>query len=290
MGQATSGTRGWFVDPERGRELLRAEPNGQNVLAVLTDSTVDEWHRRWTHEIGQEYAQMAVVETYDLARSTAASTPQTTVVDRNLAVTTVQRPVDGPTLFGVIEQYLEGWAESAADTLLYIESLDAFLDDQALPTLLQTLERILEKATEVGATVRVHFDTETAPALATVRVRERLDDVVGAPIPDSDAVSAIHRLRADDPTNFGYFRRHWRDAMRALDASTRTYPQARQLHDDVTETDTSPRTLGAALTALERLGAISLWGDTVGANRYDLTSYDPERVASLGIAVESLDE
>lgn len=281
-----------IYERQRGIETLRAEATGANVLAVLTDSSSDEWHRHWLREVGTPYEQMGIVETYELARSTTATAtePATSVVNPDLAVTTVQRPVDPDELAVVVEQYLDGWADSEADTILYVESFDSFLDDLSLDALLHTTDRLLQHARAVDASVRVQFDDESASALATVRLGDRFESVVGTPIGDPTAVSALQRLRHDDPTNFGYLRSNWRDALRALDASTRTYPQAKQLHADVDTTETSPRTLGAALSALERLDALGLWGDNVGPNRYDLRSYDPEEVAIIGLAVESLAE
>jgi hypothetical protein len=265
-----------------------ADGNGRNVLAVLTESTTDEWHRQWDGPGGPTYEQMGVVEIYDLARSTTASAPQTRVVNDDLAVTTVQRPVEAATVDRLVEQYLDGWAESEVETIVYVESLDALFTDAGLDDALETTTAIVEKARAVGAIVRAGFDSDAASARATVRVRDCFETVVGAPIADPAAVADLQRLRADDPTNFGYLRGHWHEALTALDASTRSYPQAKQLYEDADIPETSPRKLGAALSALERLGALALWGDTVGANRYDLTSYDPERAAALGLAAESL--
>ena len=290
MGGPTDEREALLFDPHRGLEALSADAREKNVLAVLTESTSDEWHRRWERTTGGVHEQMGLVEMYDFARSTAAAEPTTRVVDADLAVTTMQRPLEADAFARVVERYLDGWADSAAETVLYVESLDALVDDFGVRTLLDATERILDAAEAVGATVRVGYADEDAPAVATVRLCELFDDVVGAPLPDADAVGALQRLRDDDPTNFGYFRRHWRDTLRALEASTRTYPQAKQLHADADVSDTSPRTLGASLSALERLDALALWGDTIGANRYDLTRYDAERAAALGLAAESLPE
>lgn len=276
------------LDPGRATGALRSAATGANVLAVLGESSSDEWHRRWQREVGVPYEQMGIVETYELARSGAAADPATNVVNQNLAVTAIRRPVDPTVLARVVGQYLEGWADSDADTVVFVESFDAFLADLPVESLLETTDALLDRARDVDATVHVQFDDTAAPAIATVRLEQRFETVVGTPVGDPSAVAALQRLREDDPTTFGYFRNNWRDALRALDASTRTYPQAKQLHADLVDTDTSPRTLGAALGALERLGVLRLWGDTVGPNRYDLTSYDPEEVARFGLAVESL--
>lgn len=289
MGECIDGRETVLFD--LGREAIsESDVRGKNVLALLTDSTSDEWHRRWEGPGDPPYEQMGIVETYRLARGTASADPQTSVVDDDLAITTVERPVELASLRRAVERYLDGWAESRPETLVYVESLDALLADATAEDVLSMTEDVLEKARSVDVTIRARFDAEAASALTTVAVGDLFETVVGTPLADPEAVADLQRLRADDPTNFGYFRGHWHDALRALDASTRTYPQAKQLYDDADIPDATPRTLGAALSALERLDALALWGDTVGANRYDLTSYDPERAAALGLAVESLAE
>lgn len=267
------------------------EAAGTNVLALLTDATSDEWHRRWKGPGGPTYEQMGVIETYDIARSAAAApSPETHVVDSDLAVTTVQRSVDPGTLVDLVEQYLDGWAESPVETTVYIESLEAFRTDGSDERFVTVVTDLLERVRDANARLRAGFDAAPVPARTTVRIYDLFERIDGTPVADGGAVTALQRLREDDPTKFGYFRGHWRDALQALDASTRTYPQARQLHEDADVPDSTPRTLGAALSALERLDALALWGDTIGANRYDLTSYDPDRAAALGLAADSLAE
>lgn len=288
MGEQIAEREALLFDPYRTTEAVSDAAAGGNVLAILTDSTSDEWHRQWERTPGASYEQMGIIETYELARSATAASPETQVVNPDLAVTTVQRPIELETLAELVDQYLDGWADSSSGTLVYVESIDTFLEGTDLNSLVGMVDQLLDSARNVDATVRVGIDTEGQSAQTTVRLCDRFETVYGSPLADAEAVAALERLRADDPTTFGYFRRHWRDALRALDASTRTYPQAKQLFEDATVREANPRMLGAALGALEQLGAIGLWGETVGANRYDLTNYDAEWAASLGIAVESL--
>lgn len=273
---------------ERGIAELRERAAGRNVLAVLTDSSADEWHRRWQRSTATA-EQLALVECYDLARSAATREPETRVVSDELAMTTVQRPVDADLLADVLGRFLDGWEPGRAETLVYVESIDDLVTDAGREELRDLFEELVKRTRSTGSGMVVTVDPEPAAARAAVEFETLLADRVGSPTPSAEATAAVQRLRAADPTKFGYFRRYWREALRALDRVDRAYPQASQLHDAV-ETELSPRMLGAALSGLAWLDAISLRGNTNGANRYDRQSYDPEYAARLGLAVESLEE
>lgn len=273
----------------RGIEELREHSAGRNVLAVLTESTADEWHRKWERSTA-DTEQLALVECYDLARSTVANDPETRVVSDELAVSTVQRPVEIEQLSPILARFFDGWEAGESDTLLYIESLEDLVADAGLTELHPLFERLVERTRSTGSGIVVNADPETDDAHAVVAFQALLAETVGAPEPTVDAIAAVRRLRETDPTKFGYFRQYWRDAIRAIERVDRSYPQAKQLHESVESEELSPRMLGAALSALVWLDAISLRGNTNGANRYDRQSYDPEYAARLGLAVDALDE
>lgn len=275
------------LDPTRTTDLLAESPSGRNVLAVLDGTTTGEWRQRWHREVGWEPAQMGVVETYGLTRgSAAAAAPQTRIVDEDLAVTTVQRPVHPETLVETLTEYLQGWHGGQAETTVYLETLGVCAADGDPAPLLEVLPSLLETVGEVDGLLFAGLDDETTSARDILRAREQFEAVEGEPLLDAAVEADIQRLRGDDPTTFGYLRRHWREAMRSIEETGRTYPQAKQLHATLEEPETTPRTLGAALKGLETLGVMDLWGDTVGPNRYDLRSYDPERHAAVGLTIE----
>lgn len=273
---------------ERGMAQLRAEAAGHNVLAVLTETDADEWHRRFQRSTATAQ-QVALVECYDIARGATATSPDTRVISEDLVMSTVQRPVEADVLFSVLDRFLDGWEHGDAGTLLYIDSLDGLMTDMDRTAARDLFDRLLDRTRSAGSGIVAAVDPEPDAARVTVEFERRFADAVGTPNPEPQPTATVRRLREADPTKFGYFRRYWRDAIRALDTADRTYPQAKQLHDAV-ETEVSPRMLGAALSGLAWMDAISLRGNTNGPNRYDRSSYDPEFAARLGIAVESLDE
>lgn len=273
----------------RGMQELCEHSASRNVLAVLTESTGDEWHRKWEHSTA-DAEQLALVECYDLARSTTTSSVETRVVSDDLAVSTVPRPVEIEQLSAVLTRFLDGWEANESDTLLYIESLDDLVADAGRTELRRLFERLVERTRPTGSGMVVTADPETDDARAAVAFETLLTETVGAPEPAVEAAAAVRRLREADPTKFGYFRQYWRDAVRALERVDRAYPQAKQLQESIESEELSPRMLGAALSALAWLDAISVRGNTNGPNRYNRQSYDPEYAARLGFAVDSLDK
>ncbi len=272
-----------------GMDELRERSAGRNVLAVLTESTADTWHRQWERST-TDAEQLALVECYDLARSTAARSPETRVVSDELAVSTIPRPVEPEQLSAILTRLFDGWEAGESETVLYIESLGDLVADAGLAALHPLFERLVERTRSTGSGIVVTADPEPDDAHAVRAFQALLTETVGVPEPTVDATAAVRRLREADPTKFGYFRQYWRDAVRALEAVDRAYPQAKQLHEAVETEELSPRMLGAALSALAWLDAISLRGNTNGANRYNRQSYDPEYAARLGFAVDALEE
>lgn len=265
---------------DRAMRTLREHATGENLLVVLTDSTADEWHRRWQRS-GGDAEKVGIVECFDLARGAVAG--ETTVVSQELAISRAERPVTGEGIRSMLDQFLDGWEGSPRGTLVYVESLGDLRADTDRETVEGLLGRIRERTDREGSgVVATAGDCSARDAVA---FGDALAGTVGEPTFDTDAPTAVRRLRTTDSTTFGYFRRYWRDAIDVLDRIDRSYVQAGQI-----DTDLSARTLGATLSAFARLDALAVRADTNGPNRYDCRQYDPERAAELGLAVESLPE
>ncbi|WP_224335669.1 hypothetical protein [Haloprofundus halobius] len=240
-----------------------------DVVAVLTETTPDEWVDRWRTEVGPDPAGHTILTVDETTRSAAASTSNGPLFG-GISVTTTAAPVSPDVVADTLETALARPAPER-ELFVWVESLAPLSAGESTIPLLKTLRKLRE-----SITVTAVCHTETGPV--DTAVADLFDSVAVA-----EPVSArIDRLRAENPTNFGYLRRHWRDTKRAIDQSTRSYPQARQLHADLGETETTPQSLGVALQALVELGVIELWNDTVGSNRYDLTTYDAELLDAVG--------
>lgn len=96
----------------------------------------------------------------------------------------------------------------------------------------------------------------------------------------------LDELREECPTNYGYLARQWTEVREGIEETEQNYPSAKQVHGAIPNSDSTPRTVGPALKALDSLGVIGLWSESVGANRYDLTAYDPRRADVLDDLLE----
>lgn len=269
---------------DRGVETLRDRATGQNVLAVLTESTTDEWFRQWERWAGTA-TRLGLVECYEFTRGSETRANDSVTVTGGLSISTVQRPVGSDTLSSELQKHLTAWVGGPEESLVYVESADQLGENGT--TAVETIDRLRHHTDTPEFVVTVAPEIDAARTV--LDLQHRLPETVGAPEPDSEAVRSVMRLREADPTTFGYLTRYWREALRALEAADRTYPRAKQLHDAV-ESELSPRVLGAALSGFAWLDVIGIRGETNGPNRYDCRNYDLERAARLGFAAESLAE
>ncbi|MBP1924025.1 hypothetical protein J2751_003073 [Halorubrum alkaliphilum] len=135
--------------------------------------------------------------------------------------------------------------------------------------------------TDLGGSITIGYSLTSGAAPVLASLVGVADRVIGG---DPETAAAVDRLRREDPTTFGYARRNWTEAQRGIESCTRNYPQAKQIHSSLSAPETTPRMLGATLSGLVTLDVLDTWGDTVGPTRYDLTEYDPSRMASVGVA------
>jgi hypothetical protein len=94
------------------------------------------------------------------------------------------------------------------------------------------------------------------------------------------AEPTVADYRADQPALFGYLRNHWEAGRDAVESTDRSYARTSQLLAEG-PADLDARTLGCVLTAFCDLGVLSVHSSGGGRNLYDLTSYDPERLAAV---------
>lgn len=278
------------LDPTAATDVLGELPSGRNLLAVLYEQSADTWRRRWRTEIDCRSAQQGLIEVTELTRGTATATATTTPTTQvlpgeDVALTTAERPLAAETLSETLNQYLDGWADSASPTTVFVDSLQAVIDDTSVADATDVVRSLSARVAAIDAVGYVCLDGASADPATVEAVLDAFETVR---FDDSPAAigAYVRRLRREDPTSYGYLRRHWRLVRRGIEATDRTYPQARQIHALLDEPDASPRELGTALRALATLDVIDVWGDTVGANRYDLTTYDPDRLATLGAVLE----
>ncbi|EMA64255.1 hypothetical protein C469_01085 [Halorubrum lipolyticum DSM 21995] len=197
--------------------------------------------------------------------------------DRQLAYTVLGAPID-------IEQILDAVADHLGDArglelAVIIDDIEPLLAERGRDVVVELVEGVRAQLDGCAGSVVIgcSFTERTAPSVASLF--DPVDDVDRI---DHSVAAVLERLRQDDPTTFGYVRRHWADARTGIERCERNYPQAKQVHAALSESETTPRTLGAALSGLVTLGVLDTWSETVGPTRYDLTAYRPGRLWAVG--------
>ncbi|QAU14310.1 hypothetical protein EKH57_02630 [Halorubrum sp. BOL3-1] len=212
----------------------------------------------------------------DIARSETATSTQV-VANGGLAYTVLGRAAGNERVLDAVASHLDGAPSGTVD--LVIDDLDPVAARDGHDSAVAFTDRLLERFGKRANRIALGCSLG-----GPVKLVSRVDSVASA---DADTVAAVERLSREDPTTFGYVRRHWAEAKQGIEACDRNYPQSKQVHAALSDPETTPRTLGAALSGLVRLGALDTWSETVGPTRYDLTAYRPDRGWAIGAAIEA---
>ena len=255
------------------------ESASDRAVSVLFGTDLEAWRADWSRTVGGPPEREAALDANDVARSTTA--PSTQVMpDGRLAYTVLGREAGGDRVLDAVAEHFDGVPPGTVGLL--VDDLAPIAAREGVGAAAEFADRLTERFGRRAGRIVIGCSLE-APATLISALGGRVDYVVGA---DAEA-AAVERLSRDDPTTFGYVRRHWAEAKRGIEACDRNYPQSKQVHAALTEPETTPRTLGATLSGLVALGALDTWSETVGPTRYDLTAYRSNRTCAIGVALEA---
>lgn len=253
-----------------------------HALTLLFTTGVEEWRRRWQQTANGPPRQEAIIAASDETRGAGAATHVAT--DRQLAYTVFDRRVG---IDPIIESIRRHVSTATADLCVFVDDVTPIVVDHGVEAGIEMLSALRDADRRGVGEVHLgcSFDTTCTAQLPTV-----VGEVTRVAGESSVIRNRIRRLRETDPTTFGYLRQHWQETHRGIQACDRHYPQSKQIHAALSDPATTPRTLGASLSGLVTLGVLDTWNETVGATRYDLTAYRPERMWEIGLvfAADSL--
>ena len=263
------------------RPPVRDGSEPERVVSVLFGNGIEEWRRGWRRLAGGSPGREAIISAGDRTRGTTAATTQVTPNGR-VAYTVLGAPADTTRILDTVSDHVESVDDERVRVI--VDDVGPLISDRGVDAVSQLVEGIRELLTDRpgGIVIGCSFSSEIVSALASVF---DLADTVENTEPLT--VETLARFRQDDPTTFGYLRRHWPEAQVGIEACDRNYPQSKQVHAVLSDPETTPRTLGATLSGLVTFDVLDTWSETVGPTRYDLTAYDPERMWVVGTAFAS---
>lgn len=262
-----------------GSPSVRDGDTDRPVVSVLFETDLEEWRRAWTERIGGSPQREAIVVASDVSRGTAAATTTQVLPERRLAYTVLDADARVDRILETVSGTLSEFGGS--DPVVVFDDLASVAVTRDTDAVVDAIERIALEAAVVGGSVTIGWSLSPESASVLPAVLDRADAIEGV---DPEPAAAIERLQREDPTTFGYTRRYWAEAQRGIESCSRNYPQSKQIHAALSRPETTPRTLGATLSGLVSLGVLDTWTETVGSTRYDLTAYDPARMATIGAA------
>lgn len=252
-----------------GQPPVRDGVPSDRVISLLFGTGIEEWRRGWERVAGLRPSKEAIISVSDTTRGATATTQ--VVPGRQLAYTMLDASASVESVVDTVSAHLDD-AEGSPPAII-VDDIAPVLSERGLAATRSLVAALRDLAEETDVVVGCSYLPDVASDIGSLF--DPMSDVgtIAHPV-----VDAVERLRRDDPTTFGYVRRHWAEAREGIERCTRNYPQSRQIHAALPEPETTPRTLGAALSGLVRLGVLDTWGETVGSTRYDLTAYDPDRM------------
>ncbi|QKY17964.1 hypothetical protein [Halorubrum sp. CBA1229] len=264
-----------------GQPPVRDGASSGRVITVLFGTGIEEWRRGWRSSPNSGPAREAIVSAGDTTRGATATTQ--VVPGGRLAYTVLDASATLDRVTDAVSTHVD---DAAGEPLsMIVDDITPVVTDRGVSATRSFIASLRELSGVDDIVVGCSYGPEVATG-----IRSLFDPIEDVERVDHPVAETVDRLRRDDPTTFGYVRRHWAEAREGVERCTRNYPQSRQVHAALSDPETTPRTLGAALSGLVRLGVLDTWGETVGPTRYDLTAYDPDRMWVVGAALASSDE
>ncbi|WP_241686170.1 DUF7504 family protein [Halorubrum amylolyticum] len=256
------------------RPSVRDGAAPERVVSVLFGTGIEEWRCGWQRTTGELPTREVVVSVSDLTRGAAAVAQ--VVPGRRLAYTALGPSTGIDRILDAVSRYFDEREDS--DLRVLVDDIEPLLTERGRGDAAALVEGLRGLTGDV--VIGCSFTDDTGASLASL-----FDPATEVGIVEHPILGAVDGLRQEDPTTFGYVRRHWVEARGGIERCERNYPQSKQIHEAIVDPETTPRTLGAALSGLVTLGVLDTWGETVGSTRYDLTAYSPTCMWLVGAAL-----
>jgi hypothetical protein len=175
-------------------------PREANVLVVSPSRSVTDVVRDWRAAVGSLPAEFGLVSFSEFTRSAATtppdsvggSPPRRSVSGGDITLTSMANPGNLQRLGTAVTLYLDDWADSDRETVVYVDALSPLLeatDAESVFQFLHLLTRCVEKS---DATLTVRLDPDVVAERTTNTLRPLFDRVADhtddAPAVDIDTI------------------------------------------------------------------------------------------------------
>ena len=135
-------------------------PSATNLLVISYRNGPDEWIRDWQANVGTIPADFGFIHVGEIARSAAAPTASTPSESSPHFVTAIGDPTDLTSLGIQISQYLEQWAGTNNQIIVYFDSLTVLLQFAELNRVYRFLHVLTGRIKSVDGRAYYRLDPE----------------------------------------------------------------------------------------------------------------------------------
>lgn len=161
--------------------LSESPPSKTNLLVISCRSGPDDWLAGWKTHIGIGPANLGFIHVGDIARSTAVSSSDSTGTSSPPVVTAISDPADLTGLGIQISKYLEQWAKTDNQTVIYIDSLTILIQFTELNRLYRFLHVLAGRIKSVGGHAFYRVDPNAHDSRTLSTIQSLLDDTIELP-------------------------------------------------------------------------------------------------------------
>lgn len=167
-------------------------PEATNVLVVSAARSMRTVMEDWRQYVGALPAAFGLATYAEFDRSAATGQPsREPLPGGNLTLTSMSEPGDLPRLGTAVMLYLDDWADTDRESLVYVDALGPFVDASSVESVFQFLHLLVESVDQLDADVVVRLDSSSTDDRTVDTFRPLFDEVI-------DATAALHtdELRA----------------------------------------------------------------------------------------------
>jgi hypothetical protein len=214
MGGANSGeSGGWCGESRPTATLLLSDDGSENAADAVLDVTpaatnllvvsaarsmrdvVEAWRRR-TETLPAAFGLVTYAE-FDRSASASGSTgtpSRRPLPGGDITLTSMSDPADLRRLGTAVTLYLDDWADTDRETLVYVDALAPFFDASDLESAFQFLHLLVQSVTQLDASLVVRLDPSATDERTVNTIRPLFDEVVDTPIDAELDTTELHDL------------------------------------------------------------------------------------------------
>jgi hypothetical protein len=168
-----------------GDDLLELTPRETDVLVVSTSRSMSDVVRDWRSAVGSLPAEFGLISFAEFSRSATAQPADTrgsepsrrSLSGGDITLTSMADPGNLQRLGTAVTLYLDDWADSDRETVVYVDALSPLIDANDVESAFQFLHLLIRTVEGSEGTLTVRLDPDAVGERTTNTLRPLFDHV-----------------------------------------------------------------------------------------------------------------